>query len=295
MRRAISPARSSSDESDQTGSSEWVLLPGICCEAAGGEAAWAVDIAAAWFLFYMGAHIMDNVEDQDEPEEWWVDTGPGAAINTATGLFFAASSALNHLHKDGRTQEFAVEIADAFHRTFMEMGSGQHLELSSTDLSIEQYFQVASTKSGAFFGLACKTGALLSVQDQGALDAYYRYGHNLGIMIQMFDDLIDISESRGSVILDDWNSTRLTLPVIYAMDVLQESERGLLKNLLIRAEGNLDVSTQAVEIINQCGASLFVRAEFEKYRSRALDALMATGSTGSAQEYLTAIVNQYHL
>lgn len=295
MRRAISPARVFSEEAQQKSSSKWVLLPCISCQAAGGDAAWAIDIAVAWFLFYLGAHIMDNVEDQDEPDEWWADTGPGAAINAATGLFFTASTALNHLHQDEHTLKYAVEITDAFHKTFMQMGSGQHLELSSSEFSIEQYHQIASAKSGEFFGLACKTGAMLSSQEPTVLDAYYQYGHNLGVMIQMFDDLIDISASRGSVLLDDWKSTRLTLPVIYALNVLPEKDRIKLKDLLMHAEGRQDVSAQAVEIINQCGAVLFVRAEFERYRARAIEALRLTNPAESAYTMLKEIVNQYKL
>jgi hypothetical protein len=44
--------------------------------------------AAAWLLFYAAAHLMDSLEDRDDPDPWWQALGPSAAINIATGLYF---------------------------------------------------------------------------------------------------------------------------------------------------------------------------------------------------------------
>ena len=67
--------------------SRWVDLPGLCCQAAGGNPEWANDLTAAWILFYSAAHLMDKVQDQDEPDPWWQKLGPGVALSAATGLY----------------------------------------------------------------------------------------------------------------------------------------------------------------------------------------------------------------
>ena len=84
-------------EKDRFDSSVWSALPGLCCQAAGGRAQLAEPVAAAWLLFYVAAHLMDDLEDQDNPDPWWRSLGPGAAINIATGLYFSAGLALQEL------------------------------------------------------------------------------------------------------------------------------------------------------------------------------------------------------
>ncbi|HSF81459.1 MAG TPA: hypothetical protein VLA49_09505, partial [Anaerolineales bacterium] len=66
-------------------------LPALCCQAAGGKPAWADAVTAAWLCFYQAAHLMDSLQDQDEPEPWWTEAGPGVALNVASGLYFSAA------------------------------------------------------------------------------------------------------------------------------------------------------------------------------------------------------------
>ena len=45
--------------------SRWALLPGLCCQAAGGDPQAAKEISSAWLLLHIAAHIVDDVEDGD--------------------------------------------------------------------------------------------------------------------------------------------------------------------------------------------------------------------------------------
>ena len=77
----------------------WVILPGLCCQAAGGKIESTLEISAAWLLLYTAAHTVDTIEDGDQDPRIDLLGGTGAAINIANGLFLSATRLLNSLQK----------------------------------------------------------------------------------------------------------------------------------------------------------------------------------------------------
>jgi len=187
MRLAVSGGEEKSESSDNL--SHWVELPGLCCQAAGGHPEWADDLTIAWLLFYIAAHLMDKIQDQDDPDPWWRERGTGAALSAATGLFFTASLAINQLNTNSKTTPVAANIITSFNNSFLWMASGQYSDMLGPARTLQQYWDRAMAKSGSFFGLACRTGAQLATRETGQLATFERYGQHLGLLIQIKDDL----------------------------------------------------------------------------------------------------------
>src|SRR3990172_4221676 len=116
MRFALSPGQ---EESAGGMYARLVELPALCCQAVGGEAEWADGVTAAWLCFYQAAHLMDSIQDQDEPEDWWAEAGAGVALNVASGLFFTASLLLESLRQEPTRGALAAEIVPEFYRSFL--------------------------------------------------------------------------------------------------------------------------------------------------------------------------------
>ena len=167
-------------------------LPRICYQAAGGHLPWADDLGLAWFLFYVAAHLMDNVEDQDDPGQLWAPYSPGVRINVASGLFFTAANSLNHLYHHEGSQAAANEIIADFYSSFLSMCSGQNEDLLNEKITLAMYWRIATSKSGGFFGMGCWAGARLATDDRARLEGFYQFGLNLGIHKQIRDDLEEI-------------------------------------------------------------------------------------------------------
>ena len=146
-------------------SSKWAILPGLCCQSAGGQAEWANDIAAAWLLFYIAADIMDTVEDLDQPDAWWVEFSPGTAVNLASGLYFTATRVLDRLYRKQPTQKAAADINEKLIDGFLIMCSGQHNDLIRDRFTLDEYWKTSAAKSGQFFGMACWAGARVNSGD----------------------------------------------------------------------------------------------------------------------------------
>ncbi len=204
---------------------EWALLPGLCCQAAGGAPDVALPIAAAWLLFYAAAKVMDDVEDRDDPDVWWAEIGSRGAISAATGLYFTASLLLSRLDLWLEDQEAAREIRSGMLSRFMEMCSGQHLDLMVEKPNLEEYQRIAAAKSGTFFSMACWAGARLATNELKILDGFQQYGKQMGLLVQLSDDLMDFKRLKADPEAQKINNLIRSFPVVSVLETCSEPEK----------------------------------------------------------------------
>ena len=291
MRQGLAVKRVKSTDGDQ-GLTRLTLLPGLCCQAAGGDPLWADDVAAAWFLFYAAAHIMDSIEDQDQPDPWWADLGRGAAINAATGLYFSASLALNNLLKHAATRASATEVITDFNHNFLVMCSGQYRDLVSPMPTLEQYWENAAAKSGAFFSLACRSGARLATDDALRVRMFSRFGHHIGLLVQILDDLEDMHPVQRLDLPGRQPELGHSLAVVYALSVYPPPEQARLRDLLATARHDLGAAQEALTLIDQSGAALYMAAEIERHHRQAVEALEQAAPQPPAGEALLTLLQK---
>jgi geranylgeranyl pyrophosphate synthase len=251
----------------------WALLPGLCCQAAGGDPGWADRLAVVWFLFYTAAHLFDKVEDQDPAEEGIPEMAPGVTINLATGMLVAASHSLNQMQLGALTQLHTTQIADEFYRTILTMCNGQHLDLIQGQPSLAEWMQISEAKSGAFFRLACQSGASLATQDTARLAGFGEYGFHLGLLLQILDDVGDFHQAAtGEQPVLSQDAGR-SLAVAYARQVLPADQQAILSENLATASQNAASAQQVIDLLKQCGAGLYLFTEMERQRVLGLQSL----------------------
>jgi len=289
MHRAV-PSGSSDKKGPDRDPTKWALLPGLCCQAAGGDARWTDSLAAAWLLFYIAADIMDSVEDQDEPDPWWQESGPGMAINVASGLYFSASQLLNRLYKYEATQSAAPDVTKKFLNDFLIMCSGQHRDLTNPEPSLDQYWQIAAAKSGCFFGLACQAGARLGTDELNIISSYQRYGYHLGMLIQILDDLEDFHGLQSSSTPVKWTTLKRSLPVVYALQMYSGSNERQLRQCLNDASGDNKAAEEAVALLEGSGVVVYLISEMARHRDQAIENLEQANPQPAAAEFLETFV-----
>ncbi len=280
------------DTGAEDGSEKWGLLPGLCCQAAGGQADWVDTIAASWILFYTAADLMDSAQDQDEPAEWWKDGGPAVALSAATGLFFCAAALLSEAAFSEKTAAVAPQLTKDFHLSFLQMSSGQYADLRNTHPNLAQYQDIASQKSGSFFALACRSGARVAIQDIERINHFGEFGHSLGMLIQVLDDLEDLNSLLHSDKAHLSKSIFHSLPYIYAMQVLPQTENAQLARSLELASRDSQAALKTFDMIEKSGAVIYLLAEIERHRSRALETLTQAADEGEARALLEEFVRQ---
>ncbi len=259
----------------------WIRLVGLCCQAAGGDEGITHRVAGAWGVLYAAAHLLDSIQDEDDPDPWWASLGAGAAINITTGLIFTAMQLLNSLHEDKIPQELAQRVTQDFNRTLLYMCSGQHSDLARVDDSLEGRWQIAEAKSGAFFSLACRAGATLAGVDDRCISHYSTFGQALGMMIQLCDDFRDLQQDAQKYLSSDSKGTR-SLPIAFFMDVATSDDRKRLRSIVRDPRP----SSEFVDLIEGSGARLYLVVKSIQLRAKAHRSLERAGALLPARSKL---------
>jgi geranylgeranyl pyrophosphate synthase len=286
----ITPRKEAKGKKAEQDSSKWAILPGLCCQSAGGQAEWANDIAAAWLLFYIAADIMDTVEDQDQPEAWWVEFGHGTAVNLASGLYFTATRILDQLYQKQPTQEAAGDIIEKLLDGFLIMCSGQHNDLVRDRFTLDEYWKTSAAKSGQFFGMACWAGARVNIDDPTKLACYQEFGKHLGLLIQLLDDLEEFENLHDLASKLEWRNLQKALPVIYTLEVVPDPVKVQYIECMDQAHRDPQAVEVIIQIMEECGVVLYLLAEIERMSNSALSSLNSAGPETNASQYLAGMV-----
>jgi octaprenyl-diphosphate synthase len=159
---------------------------------------------------------------------------------------------------------------------------GEVLQLSHSfdfDLSLKTYLDIIRLKTATLFEASAQVGAMVGLyanaplpssdmlipQQQPMVNAFARYGQNLGMAFQMIDDIYDYfpPEAFGKNIGDDLWEGKVTLPIIFLRDAMikaNDPELLWLKELFSNQKNNgLADAGQKTQIMNK------MRQKFNQY------------------------------
>lgn len=149
---------------------------------------------------------------------------------------------------------FALEIAATFPDTTVcqivskatrETCSGeinQNLSVNNYEMSLDEYYSIIQSKTGALFGASCSIGAYLGGEDSTVIDLVSDFGISLGINYQIYDDLVDTFGNKltfGKTLGTDLASGKVTLPIIKLLESLSVEERNSVINDLSQKSDNV--------------------------------------------------------
>jgi geranylgeranyl diphosphate synthase type I len=260
--------------------------------ATGGDSSLALRASAAWRSLQIAAKLLDDVQDGDvavlggsrQVGETEAQADIARIINLSTGFISLASLALK-----GLPPQLELTLHHEFGRAMLRVAGGQHLDLGKqATLSLDEYFQVMGAKSGVCFEVAARAGALCAGAEETVAARWANFGHHVGMIIQMVDDLADWCDTSGT---GDLARGQWSLPVYYALEVLPGDERAPLLEWL--ASPSPEVEEQARSLIANVGAELYARTEIALYMSQALatmnDLSHDSAHTRALQQWLSTL------
>lgn len=253
--------------SDQTGYC-YTLLPLLTCQAAGGHLSSALPAAAAWRALHMAAKVLDDVEDGDVSHLTNAATAEAQVVNLGTGLIALAQLALVKIAEQGRPDVCLALLHDV-NATVLRAASGQHLDITSNHtLCLREYWRLIEDKSAAGFALAARAGARCAGASPASIERFSLFGHYLGMLIQIADDLIGFytQEPWG-----DLRSGKRPLPVVYGLEVASSSERALLEEWL--KETTAQAQANVVHMVRSLGGDAYAMAQMARFFNHAQSAL----------------------
>jgi geranylgeranyl pyrophosphate synthase len=267
----------------------FMLLPIRVCQAAGGQAERAIGVSAAWFMLHTAALLLDDVEDGDLESKSWPLIRPSQAINAASALIVASQLALIRAGPHKQDHSLSRQLVSTFGHLVLRTCDGQHLDLSGQPFSLDDYWRMAAGKSGSFFELACRTGAMVAVDDPTVIDGYAEFGRNLGILLQICDDFSGVWKPSGR---SDLVTGSRTLPLVYALSVADPETARHLLQLIEGAATDPPALSRAQQMLVDLGALQYVIVEAERFRRRSRAALVAQQGDSLALGWLKDLLDK---
>jgi octaprenyl-diphosphate synthase len=148
-----------------------------------------------------------------------------------------------------------IEIMDILAYTTNKIAEGEVLQLinkNNFDISQDDYFKVIKAKTGVLFE-AC--GKLACIANKCTLDqkkSLSLIGKIFGEIYQLIDDVLDYSGDAariGKNLGDDLKDGKMTLPLIFAAEKANITDREIIKNAI--RKGDLSQLTRIISIIDK--------------------------------------------
>ncbi len=189
--------------------------------------------------------VIDNAGERRGSPSVFRQFGLAEAI--LAGDFLHAHS-MSLISRYGGTEALSI-----FCQATAAMVDGEYRQLRNAENAAQSeadYFTVVEGKTALLIGAACEIGGLYGGADESLRRGLKTYGINLGSAFQVIDDLLDYrgdSSNTGKAAGNDLAEGKLTLPLIYALQRAEETDRQALLTILgdpqRRAQALSEVST----------------------------------------------------
>ncbi len=137
----------------------------------------------------------------------------------------------------------------------MAEGEAYQLNIARTRrLREDDYLHVVGLKTAELISLCCYSAAMMAKIDGHQFDALKKFGHCVGMAFQVVDDALDYcseTEELGKAIGKDLEEGKITLPMLYALDKADPSDKKVLESILSSDPLDLADLPQAQEIIHR--------------------------------------------
>jgi octaprenyl-diphosphate synthase len=121
------------------------------------------------------------------------------------------------------------------------------------NLKISEYFQFIEMKTAALFAVAAELGAFMSEANPEVIASMKTYGLRLGTAYQIYDDCLDIvgnAEKAGKTLGLDLRKGKLTLPVLYLLQMADREEYDYFSEVLLRSDPK-DLDFLGTEVVRR--------------------------------------------
>ncbi len=201
-----------------------LLAAGRACDARDDElitTAAAVELIHTYSLIHDDLPSMDDDDLRRGRETCHKRFGEATAILAGDAL---QALAFQTIAEDGSLRaELRVQLISELGTAAACMVAGQHLDLESEgkEVDLPELERIHRNKTGALIRFAILAGARIAAADDRKIDIAARYGERIGLLFQIVDDILDVTqttESLGKTAGKDESSRKAAYPKIVGID-----------------------------------------------------------------------------
>ena len=259
------------------------LRPTLClfaCEAAGGNPAFAMPAAVALEFIHNFSLIHDDIQDRDvtrhNRKTLWAIWGDSKAMIAGNVLRVIADDCLHQMLDSGLGYERCLLIADALTQAYLEMIEGQYLDLEyegRKDISMSDYFNMISRKTGALIRCSFNLGGLVGARDRNVAAAFENSGRALGYVFQIIDDVLGVwgvEKVTGKPVGADIRRKKNSYPLVRAMEIAEAGDNQILDHIYGKEKLD-DVDVESVlTVLDQLNVRDAAQNEAERFAKIAI-------------------------
>ena len=256
------------------------LRPALFLLAAHGGAAFdrarAMPVAVALELIHTASLVHDDVIDEADTRRGAATTnakwGNQVAILSGDYLFARAFKLVAEAGYDSAVYERLAHLVC----TLSEGEILQDHTVYQVPASEDAYYERIRKKTADFLEICCELGGAIGGMNEEDTDRMAVYGHAIGMAFQITDDLLDYrhtSEHIGKPAGRDLAQGFVTLPVIRALEVLDEAGRSELTALITNPKMTEAQVAHALDIVRTTDGLDYAQDQANAYLARAKDAL----------------------
>lgn len=175
-----------------------------------------------------------------------------------------------------------------------EMSQGELLQIEKArnlDITEEIYYEIIRQKTATLLAACCAMGAKSVDADQDQVTKMYEFGELLGMAFQIKDDLFDYSEQKiGKPTGIDIKEQKMTLPMIYALNSMDRSNKNWLINTVKNHNKDKKRVREAIKRIKEVGGLEFAQEKMVFFHVRAIE-LLKTFPKNTYRDSLELMVN----
>lgn len=184
----------------------------------------AVEMIHTYSLIHDDLPAMDNDDLRRGKATCHIQFGEATAIlagDVLQTLAFKTIADDEKLSADTRIKLISLLTASAGTPSGMVAGQQLDLDAEGAKLSIAEIEQIHRGKTGAMISASALAGAIIGGASEGELSAIEDYASNLGLLFQITDDLLDItqaSETLGKTAGKDIAAEKATYPSYFGIE-----------------------------------------------------------------------------
>ena len=169
------------------------------------------------------------------------------------------------------------DILDVISESVKQMSEGELLQIEKAkklDIDEETYFEIIKKKTASLISSCCKIAAVFVNSSSSEVKRITKIGMHIGIAFQIKDDLFDygkktIGKPRGI----DIKQKKITLPLIYALNNINKSEKRWLIKSLKKNKKSRALINQIISLVKERGGLDYAIEIMNKYHKLSLNDL----------------------
>jgi octaprenyl-diphosphate synthase len=136
------------------------------------------------------------------------------------------------------------------------------------------YFDVIRQKTASLIASCCACGAASAGADEETVEKMRLFGEKVGIAFQLKDDTFDFgTDDVGKPLGIDIKEKKVTLPLIYALNNAEKSERKRIINLVKNHQDDPKKIQQIIDFVNSKNGVHYAYEKMQEYQKQAFDIL----------------------